>query len=171
MALAGFGLALSATPAAAQAFGGSAGLPPAPYSRIISINPLLLVFLGNISADFEQRVAPSVSLGASASSFNLSKANYLALETKARYYLSGRAFDGVAVLASVGVVSMSADETDATSTAMAIGFGAERQWLLGPEEQLALAAGVGASRLFFAGENEAFRTILPGLRLSIGWGF
>jgi hypothetical protein len=166
-----FGLALVATPAAAQSLGGRAALPPAPYSRIVSINPLLLVFLGNVSADLEQRVSPSVTLGGSVASFNLAKANYLSIEGKARYYLSGRAFDGVSVLASVGVVSMSADETDATSNAMSIGFGAERQWLVGPEERLALAAGLGASRLFFARDDDAFRTILPSLRLSIGWGF
>jgi hypothetical protein len=168
---AALGVALSTAPAAAQTFGGSGELPPVPYSRIVSINPLLLVFLGNISADLEQRVAPSVSLGLSVASFDLSKANYLTVEGKARYYLSGRTFDGVAVSASLGVVSMSADDTDETSTAMSIGFGAEQQWLVGPEERLSLVAGLGASRLFFKNDSDTFRTILPSLRLAIGWGF
>lgn len=169
--VAALGLTLLAAPAAAQTFGGAADQAPVPYSRIVSINPLLLVFLGNISADFEQRVAPSVSLGLSVASFDLSKANYLTVEGRARYYLSGRAFDGLAVSASLGVVSMSADETDESSTAMSIGFGAEQQWLVGPEERLSLVGGLGASRLFFASESDTFRTILPSLRLAIGWGF
>jgi hypothetical protein len=167
---AALGLLLTASPAAAQAFG-AVNAQPVPFSRIVSINPLLLVFLGNISADLEQRVAPSVSVGVSVSSFDLSKANYLSLEGKARYYLSGRAFDGVAISTSLGVVSMSADETDESSTALSIGFGAEQQWLVGPEERLALVAGIGASRLFFNTDSETFRTILPSLRLAIGWGF
>ena len=158
----------TALPLAAQ---GGFAPPPVSHSRIVSINPLFLVFLGTISADYEQRVAQSVTLGASVSSFSLSKADYLTVEGKARYYLSGRALDGVSIGASLGAVSLRADESDASGTAAVIGFLGERQWLVGPEERLALTAGVGASRLFFGPDDRAFRTVLPSVRLSIGWGF
>ncbi len=164
-------LLLALAPEGAQAQSSRASLPPVSHSRIVSVNPLLLVFVGSISADYEQRVASSVSLGASVSSFDLSKANYFSVEGRARYYLSGRALDGFAVGASLGVVNMSADETDETQTGMSIGFTLEHQWLVGPEERLALAAGAGASRLFGTGESDVFKTVLPSLRLSLGWGF
>jgi hypothetical protein len=145
--------------------------PPVAHSRVISINPLLLVFIGSISADFEQRVAPSVTAGVSASSFNVSRADYLTIEGRARYYLSGRALDGFAVGASLGVASLREENDGAKGSAMLIGFLGERQWLVGPEERLALTAGLGASRLFFAPDNDAFHTVLPTIRLSLGWGF
>jgi hypothetical protein len=151
----------------------SSGLEPVPvgYSRLVSINPLLLVFVGTISADFEQRVAPSVTMGASGASFDLSDANYLTLDAKARYYLSGRAFDGFSISASLGVARMKADSSRTSASALSVGFGAERQWLVGPEERLTLAIGASAARLFGAPDSDEFRTVLPGLRLSLGWGF
>ncbi len=164
-------LALAVAPASAAAQSSRADLPPVGHSRILSVNPLLLVFVGSISADYEQRVASSVSLGASVSSFDLSKANYFTVEGRARYYLSGRALDGFAVGTSLGVVNMSADDTTETATGLSIGFTVEHQWLVGPEERLALAAGAGASRLFGTGDSDVFKTVLPSLRLSLGWGF
>lgn len=164
-------LALTAPRGAAEAQGSALALAPTGYSRLASINPLLLVFFGTISADYEQRVTPSVTLGASGASFDLSDANYLTLEGKARYYLSGRAFDGFAVSAAIGLTSMKADSSGARAQALSIGFGAERTWLAGPEERLALTAGAGAARLFGAPDRDEFRTILPSLRLSLGWGF
>jgi hypothetical protein len=144
---------------------------PVPYSHIISLNPVLLVFQGIISADYEQRVGPSTTLGASLSRFGFSKADYLTLEARGRYYVSGRAFDGVAVGAVVGVVRLTEDSTRVNGSAMNVGFTVERQWLLGTDERVALTAGGGATRLFFAEDRPAFRSVLPILRLSIGWGF
>jgi hypothetical protein len=144
---------------------------PLPYSRIASINPLLLVLRGVIAVDLEQRLTPSTSLGISVASFDLSDANYLTVEAKARYYTSGRAFDGVSIGATSGLVRMREDSSSVEDYALSIGFMAERQWLVGTDERLALTAGVGASRLFFAADRPAFRDILPILRLSIGWGF
>ncbi len=157
---------LVAGPASAQ------GEPPVPYSRIISVNPLLLVFLGYVSVDYEQRIGPGATMGLSASNFSLSDADYLTIEAKARYYVSGRAFDGVSIGVLVSAVRLTEDDsTRFTSHALGIGFNAERQWLLGADERLALTAGAGATRLFFADDRDAFRTVIPSLRLSIGWGF
>jgi hypothetical protein len=144
---------------------------PVAYDQILSINPLLLVFQGYVSADYERRLATSTTLGLSLSSFDLSDANYLAIEAKARYYVTGRAFDGVSIGAVSGLVRLSEDSTNVKDYALSIGFNAERQWLVGTEERLALTAGLGATRLFFAEDRPAFRQVLPILRLSIGWGF
>lgn len=144
---------------------------PVPYQRIVSLNPLLLVFQGIISADYEQRLASSTTLGVSLSSYSLSKAEYLTLEGRARYYVTGRAFDGIAVGAVAGIVRLDEKKSDENSVAMNLGFTVERQWLLGADERVAIAAGAGASRLFFHEDRPAYRNVLPILRLSVGWGF
>ncbi len=164
-------LAIACVGSAASAQDAFTDVTPVPYSRIVSLNPVLLVFQGIISADYEQRLAGSTTLGASLSSFSFSKADYLTLEGRARYYVTGRAFDGIAVGAVAGVVRLTEDSSRVTSTAMNLGFTLERQWLLGIDERVALTAGAGATRLFFAEDRPAFRSVLPILRLSIGWGF
>lgn len=148
-----------------------ADVTPVPFSHIVSLNPVLLVFKGLVSADYEQRLASSTTLGASIARLSFSKADYLTLEARGRYYVSGRAFDGVAVGAVVGVVRLNEDSSNVTSAAMNVGFTVERQWLLGTDERVALTAGGGATRLFFAEDRPSFRSVLPILRLSIGWGF
>ncbi len=161
--------AMSAT-LPAQAFNSSLG--PVEHSRIVSLNPLLLVFSGTISADYEQRTSGSTSLGGSISSFSWSDADYLTVESRARYYVSGRALDGFAVGAVLGLVRLSADDSSRARTyAMNVGFTAEQQWLLGIDERVALTAGAGATRLFFGEDRKPFRRVLPVLRLSVGWGF
>ena len=163
-------LATTAMPLAAQ--GSRADLPPVQHPHIFSINPLLLVFGGVLSADYEQRVTSSSTLGASFSTYNLTGADYLTIEARGRYYVSGRALDGLSVGALVGLVRMrDEDQSDVRDYAMNIGFTAEQQWLLGVEERVAISAGVGASRTFFSEDREPFRKILPVLRLSAGWGF
>lgn len=165
-------LVLEPTPLHAQAVG-EAGNAPAPveHDRIISINPLLLVFLGYVSIDYEHRVADATTLGASASSFSFSDASYLTVDAKARYYVQDRALEGLSVGTLVGYTRLEDDETGDRSNALAVGFNVENQWLLGVDERLALTAGIGGSRLFGADDRDSFRTILPIIRLSLGWGF
>jgi hypothetical protein len=154
--------------AAAQGFSDE----PVGFSRIVSVNPVLLVVRGSLAADIEQRVGPSVTLGASFANFNFSKADYLTLEGRARYYVSGRALDGIAVGTVLGFVRLSEDADDGeNSVGMNLGFTGERQWLLGAEERVAVTVGAGATRIFFAEDRPAFRSVLPILRLSVGWGF
>jgi hypothetical protein len=147
-------------------------LPPVEHPRVISVNPLLLIFSGIVSLDYEQRVTSNSTLGASVSSFGYSDADYLSLEARGRYYVKGRALDGLSVGTVVGLVRMQAqDSTDLRQYAMNIGFTVEQQWLLGVDERVALTAGGGASRLFFSEDRDPFRRVLPTLRLSLGWGF
>ena len=159
----------------AQAPGGPGAASPTQSSvehdRILSINPLLLVFLGYVSMDYEQRVGEATSLGVSASSFNLSDASYLSFEAKGRYYVGGRALDGLSIGMVSGYTRLEDDETGFRSGSLAIGFNVENQWLLGVDERLALTAGVGGSRLFFVEDLDSFRTVIPILRFSLGWAF
>ncbi len=144
---------------------------PVFHDRIVSINPLLLVFFGYVSMDYEQRVAESTSLGVSVSSFSLSDASYITAEAKGRYYVGGRALDGLSIGMVTGFTRLRDDETKHTSGALNIGFKVENQWLLGVDERMALTAGVGGSRLFFADDLDSFRTVIPIIRLSLGWAF
>ncbi len=144
---------------------------PVLHDRIISVNPLLLVFLGYVSLDYEQRVGEATSLGASLSSFSLSDASYLTFEAKGRYYVTGRALDGLSIGMVTGYTRLEDDESGVRSGSLGIGFKVENQWMLGVDERLALTAGVGGSRLFFADDVESFRSVIPILRLSLGWAF
>lgn len=141
------------------------------HDRILSVNPLLLVFLGYVSLDYEQSISDATTLGASLSSFDYSDASYLTLEAKGRYYVGGRALDGLSVGGLLGLVRMSADETDETSLALGIGFMVEHQWLLGVDERLAVTAGGGGTRLFLGSDSDAFSSVVPAVRLSLGWAF
>ncbi len=164
------GMVVMAAPLSAQVV--PEVLPPVGHSRIISVNPLLLIFAGIVSLDYEQRVTSSTSLGGSISSFGYSDTDYLSLEARGRYYVSGRALDGLSVGAVLGLVRLQAqDSTDLRDYAMNLGFTLEQQWLLGVDERVALTAGAGASRLFFSEDRDPFSRVLPILRLSIGWGF
>jgi hypothetical protein len=147
-------------------------LAPVPRARIVSINPILLVFGGIVAADYEQRVSTSNTLGVSLSSFSWSDADYLSIEARGRYYVSGRALDGLSVGVVAGLVRLRADDSSrVTDYAMNVGFLGEHQWLLGMEERVAVSAGVGATRLFFNEDRDPFRRVLPIFRLSVGWGF
>ncbi len=163
-------LVSSAMPLASQA--SRADLPPVLHPRIFSINPLLLVFGGVVSADYEQRLTSSSTLGASFATYNLTGADYLTIEARGRYYVSGRALDGLSVGALAGLVRMrDEDDSSLRDYAMNVGFTVEQQWLLGVEERVAISAGAGAARTFFHEDRAPFRRILPVLRLSAGWGF
>lgn len=177
------GLLLLAAPAVVPLVSGQAGATalqaqtaeaapePVFHDRVVSVNPLLLVFFGYVSMDYEQTISGATSLGASLSSFDYSDASYLTVESKARYYVGGRALDGLSVGGLLGIVRMSADETDETSTALGVGFMVEHQWLLGVDERLALTAGGGGTRLFFGSDSDAFSSVVPAVRLSLGWAF
>ncbi len=162
------GLAMTAPSARAQPLR-EAGEPP--FDNIVSINPVLLVFYGLVSADYERRLTPGTTLGASASRFALTDADYVTAEARARYYVTGRTFDGLSVGALIGGVRMRADSGGRTARGLTVGFTGEYQRLAGADGRLALTAGGGASRVFFADDRRPFRRVLPVVRLSAGWGF
>ncbi len=98
---------------------------------------------------------------------------YFSLDGKLRYYLQGRALDGLSVGAVMGVTSLTnfGPTRDDSGTALGLGFALERQWLLGFDERFAATLGVGGKRLFFFDRISGASAGLPSIRLSIGWAF
>ncbi len=144
---------------------------PVGYSTIVSLNPVLLIARGGLSLDIERRVATSNTLGASVSSFDWGDASYLTIEARGRYYVTGRAFDGLSIGVVGGLVRLREDSTNVKDYGMNIGFTLDQQWLAGAEERVALTLGLGATRVFFAEDRPSFKSVLPIFRASIGWGF
>ncbi len=146
------------------------------FDRVVSINPLALVILGLVSADYEQTLGQNTTGGVSAEYFDWRDRGYLSVDGKVRYYVSGRALEGLAIGTVLGFTRIGEDSEgeDARSrrsgTAIGVGFSAEHQWLLGEDERLALTTGLGGKRLFFLRDVAAQRA-LPMLRFSIGWAF
>lgn len=151
--------------------------PDQQYHRIASLNPLALVVLGLVSAEYEQTLGNDTSWGVSVEYFDWRDRTYFSADGKVRYYIQGRSLDGFAVGALVGFTRVDRDsDPDAEErsarrgSAVGVGFLAEHQWLMGSDERLALTVGVGGKRLFFLRDVGA-QSALPMLRLSAGWAF
>lgn len=164
--------AVSAVPAEAQFISTRSGrTDPLPYKQILSIDPVRLIGFGSFAADYERRVTQSGTVGVSVATYSPDDDSYLAIEGKGRYYVTGRAFDGLSVVASSGLMRMVEDSTDVKEYAFGIGFGADYQMLIGAEERVALTVGGGATRLFLLEDPTPFKRVLLTWRLSAGWGF
>lgn len=168
-------LALAAVflvPASVQAQAGAAH----EYDRIASLNPLALVVLGLVSAEYEAVLGEDTSWGVSAEYFNWRDRSYISLDGKLRYYVSGRNLEGLSVGALAGFTWLGRDDegedevSRRSGSAVGLGFVAENQWLLGADERLAVTLGGGGKRLFFLRDVEA-QSVLPVVRLSLGWAF
>jgi hypothetical protein len=146
------------------------------YDRIASLNPLALVVLGLVSAEYEQVLGDNTSWGISAEYFDWRDRTYVSMDGKVRYYVGGRALDGLSVGAVGGFTWVGRDDdgedeaSRRSGSAVGLGFIAENQWLLGTDERLAVTLGVGGKRLFFLRNVEA-QSVLPMVRLSLGWAF
>ncbi len=158
------------------ALAGQAG-PDLQYDRIVSLNPLALVVLGLVSADYEQTLGSNTSWGGAVEYFDWRDRTYFSADAKLRYYIQDRSLDGISVGALVGFTRVDRDEdADAEErsarrgSAVSVGFMAENQWLMGSDERLALTVGVGGKRLFFLSDVGA-QSVLPMVRLSAGWAF
>ncbi len=151
--------------------------PDLQYHRIASLNPLALVVLGLVSAEYEQTLGTDTSWGASLEYFDFRDRTYFSADAKVRYYIQGRSLDGLSVGALVGFTRVDRDsDPDAgersarSGSAVGVGFVAENQWLMGSDERLALTVGIGGKRLFFLRDVGA-QSALPLVRLSVGWAF
>lgn len=166
------GLLLLAFPSSVTAQAG----PELEFHQVVSINPLALVVLGLVSADYEQTLSQTTTGGVAAEYFDWRDRGYLSIDGKLRYYVSGRALEGLAIGTLVGFTRVGEDDEEEdersrrSGSAIGVGFTAEYQWLLGDDERLALTAGVGGKRLFFISDTVGQRA-LPMVRLSLGWAF
>jgi hypothetical protein len=145
----------------------------APASQVVSISPISLVF-GILGAEYEKRVGPASSLGASGTYYRNREFTYTSGEAKYRYYPQERALEGFGVGLTGGLTRIASrgSTSDESGTAVSIGFALDYQWLLGPKEHFAVTLGTGARRLIAIGTkvNGAALT-LPTIRISIGRAF
>ncbi|MEO5589552.1 MAG: hypothetical protein ABIS03_08205 [Gemmatimonadaceae bacterium] len=150
------------------------GQTAAPFSNrpnLISANPITVLF-GFYNAEFEHALQPTVSIAAAGSLFDYGSGQYTNLDGILRYYPAARAIRGFSVGLSVGVSSFNDDDsgdfyTDDSETVGTLGVRGDYVWLLGRDQRFAVAAGVGAKRLFGSDATEG----LPIARLSVGYAF
>lgn len=144
----------------------AAAQDPEPERRqVISANPfgLLLEFF---NAEYERRVAASVTTGFGGSYIDLEDENYLNLDGFLRYYPSGVPFDGWAFGMKLGLTRV------AGSTYPGFGFDVNRSWLLGADGNFYVGLGFGLKRLLNVGEVDFDTRFIPTIRLvNIGFAF
>jgi len=180
-------LVLGLATLSALAFGGSAGAQQAAGPRsAISINPIGLIFTV-ISAEFEHALAPSYSVGVSASQwsfdegdeFSSAEVSYFSTDAKLRYYPSATALRGFALGGTAGFTRLggsfeneSGEETG-SANALSLGVLVDYNWLLGANNNFFVGTGIGAKRLFVTGiaEEEGLALAYPTLRISVGYAF
>jgi hypothetical protein len=160
-------------------------------TRVISVNPFLPLF-GYFSGEFEQRIAPNVSVAVGASHTKFDDTKRSNVDLKARLYPTERGLQGLGVAASLGYAHIK-DDTEVfcaptdivdplcASTNKAFNTGsfaieASYQWLLGPSRKTAITVGGGAKRYFGSDSNyenstSSIERVVPTLRLSIGYAF
>lgn len=167
------------------------GAPNDGPTHVISVNPFLPLF-GYFSGEFEQRIAPNVSVAVGASHTKFDDTKRSNLDIKARLYPTERGLQGLGIAASLGYAHIK-DDTEifcspvdnldplcqTTHTAFNTGsfaIEASYQWLLGPSRKTAITVGGGAKRYFGSDSNyqngvSSIERVVPTLRLSIGYAF
>ncbi len=165
----------AAAPAAAQSVEGNrAGIP---RTNLISSNPIGLLFEW-YQAEFEHAISPTISLAAAGTSFDFfDDEDVASFDAIVRYYPAARAIRGFSLGVSGGFVGVKEDNCDGTFnsctredyTAFTLGVRGDYVWLLGRDQHLAVAAGIGAKRLL-SNRIDGIEG-LPVARLSIGYAW
>jgi hypothetical protein len=181
-------------PASASAQTG-ATKEPVPYNQVLSTNPFGLIVKW-VNIEFERKVSPAVTVGASASYFgedNLTEAGFATTSALARWYPQGAALDGFYLGGRLGAFRFETHQYDyspyptgqpnQTSAARPIyrehtrvvpGAGIEigYNWLLGPKQNINVGIGFGLTRTFGNEGGYDFPDVLPTFRLiNIGIAF
>ena len=143
-------------------------------TNLISSNPIGLLFEW-YQGEFEHAISPTISLAAAFASFNLSDDDISSLDGIARYYPAARAVRGFSLGAIAGISGVKEETCEVFEcgrdeyTAFTLGIRGDYVWLLGRDQNLAVAAGIGAKRLFADKINGIEG--LPVARLSIGYAW
>ena len=161
---------VTATAARAQQEGMKA---PVPQNQVVSTSPLLLMFKW-FNVDYERKISPTVTLGASGSYLPIGDFDYRRATAHARYYPQGAALTGFYVGGQAGVhravVHRARNESD---HGVFFGAGADigYSWLLGSKRNVGVSIGYGATRLF-GGLLKDQSFVIPNVRLfNIGIAF
>ena len=162
-------VAITTSASAQSSDGNRAGVP---RTGLLSANPIGLLFEW-YNGELEYAVAPTVSVAVSASRFDFfDDDTYTAVDGIVRYYPGGRAIRGFSFGMSAGFINVEVEDCfqcDSDNESVAtLGVRGDYVWILGRDQRFAVAAGIGAKRLF---GNDVGEAGLPIGRLSIGYAF
>ena len=141
-----------------------------PHDHVLSANPFALLYEW-FNADYERRVSDgaSVALIGSWISLDSGDEDYVSLNAQYRFYPQGAALSGFYFGPKLGFYRV--DDGSDDGVAFGLGFDLGYQWLMGERENVAVALGIGATRLF-GGDLDDFSVTVPTVRLvNIGWAF
>ena len=152
---------LASSPAHAQAQAQESTKPAVPHEQVLSANPFGIV-LRWWNVEFERKLTPSSTWGASTSLLALEGSDFASLNALYRYYPQGAALSGFFLGGRVGFYHVS-DESE-SGEALGLGFEIGYTWLLGSRRNVALSLGAGLSRIV-AGDVMDGPSVLPTIRL------
>lgn len=134
--------------------------------NVVSANPFgLLLELAN--AEFEHAISETATVGAGGSTFKESDDRYLNADVFYRYYPSGRAPEGWAFGAKVGVTNL-----DGGNTKFGYGFDVNHSWILGKNNNFYVGVGFGLKKLVGGDDADFDLEYLPTFRIiNIGYAF
>jgi hypothetical protein len=136
--------------------------------QVLSANPFLLMFK-TFNAEFERRHTASSTWGVSGMVFDFSEANYRNASVFYRYYPQREALNRFYIGGRGGLHHVSAG--DSSGQFFGLGFELGYSWLLGPQRNVSVSTGAGATRLF-GGSLDGVSLTVPTLRLvNLGWSF
>ncbi|MEP6778872.1 MAG: hypothetical protein ABJC26_03215 [Gemmatimonadaceae bacterium] len=174
-----------ATPALAQANYRLATVNDGP-SHAFTANPFFLL-AGWVTAEYEQRVNPSVTLGGAFNHQPFGDDRYTDFDFKGRLYATEHAMRGFSIGMSVGVSSIRIENSNyfcdypnttgcappkKTVTSPSLGVELNYQWLLGGARHTAVAIGFGGKRYLASDETLAgSNKVIPTFRLGLGYAF
>ena len=156
---------VAAAPARAQ---GQGTKTPVAHNQVISASPVLMVFKW-FNVDYERKVSPSVTLGASGSYLPIGGFDYGRATLHARYYPQGAALTGFYVGGQTGVHRAGTRRDHGVF----VGAGADvgYAWLLGANENHSVSVGFGTTRMF-GGDLDGYSMTIPNVRLvNVGFAF
>jgi hypothetical protein len=175
----------------APAFAQTTATPPASHpSQTLSLNPFGLL-LEWYNVEFERKISPGVTIGASAASL---RDEFWNVDLLARFYPQGEALSGFYLGARGGVVGLEFTKyqyqppppgippgrgapvypiaTRETSVIPALGLEVGYNWLLGTKKNVAIGLGFGLSRLLDDGDGEYYLPVVPHWRVvNVGIAF
>ena len=141
---------------------------PIPRNHVISASPFLLMFKW-FNVDYERKVSPVATVGASASYLPIDGFDYGRATLHARYYPQGAALTGFYVggQASVHRAGTKRDQGVFFGAGVDVGHA----WLLGAKRNHSVSVGLGTTRLF-GRDLDGYALMVPNARLvNIGFAF
>lgn len=154
-----------------------AALGPAPRPNVISANPFGLL-LNLFNAEYERALTESVTLGVGGSfgsgededeSGVIQETSHFNGDVFARFYPSGRPFEGWNFGAKIGVTRQ--EGWSESSTNMGYGFDANYSWLLGANDNFYLGLGFGLKRLIGDLPEGTWRVVPTFRIINVGFAF